>query len=163
LKRNDSFGQTWYQYDAWGRVTKEIRLRTGTSTCNGGSPNLNPHTSYTYSPNGNLTSIVHPYGRTVTYQYAVYPGTSITTDRVQSVSVSTFNGSSWVTLPNVISNVAWEPYGGLRGYQINHAVSGTASSVEYMLGDFQSPPPAGTCPTSPTLAPAYSAEFTGRT
>ena len=50
-----------------------------------------------------------------------------------SVAVALYDGTNWST-PTVISNAAWEPYGGLRGYQINTADGGVAS-VEYMLGD----------------------------
>jgi len=158
--RNDSFGQTWYQYDVWGRVTKEIRLRQGTSVCSAGTPNLNPHTSYTYSANGNLTSIVYPFGRTVTFNYGTFPNTTLPTDRVASIDVSTYNGTSWTTLSGVISNIAWEPYGGLRGYQINHPTSSTRSAVEYARGYYNYSPLSGGCPTtSPTIWPFSFAYF----
>ena len=35
LSRHDSFGMTWYQYDVFGHVTKEIRLREGATSCSG--------------------------------------------------------------------------------------------------------------------------------
>lgn len=154
LYRADSFGKTWYQYDTWGRPTQEIRLRTGATTCSGGLHD-NPHTSYTYSSNGNLTSIVYPFGRTVTYNY----GTGANVDRVSSLSVTTWNGSSWTTLSNIISGVVWEPYGDLRGYQINHPTSATTSSVEYLLGDDGSTAPIG-CPTS--VPSSAASDHTGR-
>ena len=159
--RNDSFGQTWYQYDVWGRVTKEIRLRQGTFVCSASTPNLNPHTSYTYSANGNLTSIVYPYGRTVTFNYGTFPNTTIPTDRVASIDISTYDGASWTTLFGVVSNIAWEPYGGLRGYQINHPTSSTRSAVEYARGYYNYSPLSGGCPTtSPTIWPfSYAYAF----
>ncbi len=161
LYRNDSFGQTWYQYDVFGEVTGEIRLRQGSSTCSPLTPNANPHTVYTYSDNGNLKTITYPYGRTVTYNYRVYSGT-VTTDRISTISVTRFDGTGWISLPNVISNIAWEPYGGLRGYQINHPGSSSASSVEYVLGDYLSPPAPGTCPTVIPNWPSSGNERAGR-
>src|SRR5580692_9376094 len=41
---------------------------------------------------------------------------------------------------NLITSAAWEPYGGLRAYQIN-TPDGGAASVEYMLGDDGAKPP----------------------
>jgi YD repeat-containing protein len=66
LNRTDTFGKTWYRFSPEGRLTGEIRLRSGT-TCASQLPRNVPHTFYTYSANGNLTSIQYPYGRTVTY------------------------------------------------------------------------------------------------
>ena len=156
LYRNDSFGTTWFRYDTFGRVLQEVRLRTGTTTCSASTPNLNPHTTYTYSNNGNLTSVTYPYGRTVTYGY----GTGALADRVSNISVTSWNGTSWVTQSNLISAVAWEPYGGLRGYQIKHPTTATTSAVEYLLGDNGSVTPSPGCPTS--VPSAGSSDHTGR-
>jgi len=146
LLRTDSFGQTWYRYDALGRVTREIRLRTG--ACDGTITN-NPHTVYTYTDNGHLASITHPHGRVVTYVY----GAGANSDRVQEVDIAIANGgSSWTTVP-AITAVVWEPYEGLRGYQINS--SGNTGAVEYFLGDNAASPG---CPA----APPASNDHTGR-
>jgi len=152
LYRNDSFGQTWFQYDVWGRVLKEIRLRQGTSVCSAATPNLNPHTSYTYSVNGNLTSIVYPYGRTVTYNYGTFRNSTVPTDRVKSIDISTYDGTSWTTRSGVISNIAWEPYGGLRNYQINHAPN-LHTAVEYFRGEAYSQLSNGCPASSPWIQP----------
>jgi RHS repeat-associated protein len=157
LYRTDSFGSTWYQYDALGRTTGELRLRTGTTTCSTTTPHLNPHTTYTYSGNGHVLSVVYPYGRTVTYTY----GTGALLDRVSSVSVTKWSGTAWSTLSNIISGVVLEPYGGLRGYQINHPTSGNATGVEYFLGDNSSVAPSSSgCPTS--VPSTVSSDHTGR-
>jgi RHS repeat-associated protein len=148
LLRTDSFGQTWYKYDIWGRVTMEIRLRN--STC-GGSIDNNPHTSYTYTANGNLSSVTYPHGRTVTYVY--YPGAQ--SDRISRVDVSLYNGTSWNPPVQAIAQVAWEPYGGLRAYQTNHPNSANSSAVEYFLGDNAQSPG---CPSGPPS----SNDHTGR-
>jgi len=155
LLRTDSFGQTWYRYDAWGRVVREIRLRDGTCA---GTVDNNPYASYTYTSNGNLASITYPHanfpnplGRTVTYVY----GSGASTDRVSEVDVTLYSGgTSWSTV-QAITNVAWEPYGSLRAYQINHPSSANSSSVQYFLGDNAASPG---CPTS---APS-SNDHTGR-
>jgi RHS repeat-associated protein len=160
LNRTDSFGTTWFQYDALGRLTGEIRLRTGVTTCSTSTPNANPHTLYTYSPNGNLTSIVNPYGRTVTYTYGVFPSTSATTDHVSSVSVTMWNGTAW-TATGLISNVTWEPFGGIRSYQLLHQAVNQSSGIEYVQAQSgtETPPTVGACRTVPT---GSSTDFTGR-
>jgi RHS repeat-associated protein len=154
VSRADSFGTTWYQYDAFGRTTAEVRLRAGRLSCHEASPNDDPATFYTYSSNGNLTSVFYPFGRTVTYGYGSIPAT----DRISSVSVTTFDGTSW-TSQSVLSSVIWEPYGGLRGYQILHPGSSTVSTIEYMLGGDGTAAPSA-CPTS--VPSASTSDHTGR-
>lgn len=151
--RDDSFGRTFLAYDAFGRVVKEIRLRTGTTTC-GATANAHPHTSYSYKPNGDLQSIAYPYGRTVTYLY----GTGALTDRVSGLDVTTRTATGWQTVA-VVRNVVWEPYGELRGYQLTHPTSGTVSTVEYLLGDDGTLAPTG-CPTAPPST--STSDHTGR-
>lgn len=125
--RNDSFGRTYYSYDAEGRVLREVRQRTGyTGTCTADILNY-PHTTYSYTLNGNLSSIVYPQGRTVTYGY----GTGGLSDRVSGVSSSLYKAGSWTNW-NFIQSVTWEPYGDLRGYQYLVGTTTPApSSVEY--------------------------------
>src|SRR5262249_27694995 len=132
LMREDSFGKTWYQYDAEGRPTAEIRLRGPASTCSA-DVYANPHTFSSIAANGNLSQIVSPPGRTVNSLYATPPAGS-TNDRVSDVQVTTWDGTAW-SASTLISRAAWEPYGALRGYQINHPTSGDSSAVEYALGD----------------------------
>ncbi|WP_146210166.1 RHS repeat-associated core domain-containing protein [Vitiosangium sp. GDMCC 1.1324] len=151
--REDSFGQTWYQYDPQGRVLGEVRVRAGQTTC-GTVVNANPHTYYTYSANGNLASVTYPNGRTVTYVY----GTGANADRVAAVDVTLYDGTVWTT-KRLLSNVAWEPYGGLRGYTLTHPTTGTTSTVEYGLGDNGSVAPTGCSTTFPSVA---SSDLTGR-
>ncbi|NTX35868.1 RHS repeat-associated core domain-containing protein [Myxococcus sp. CA033] len=155
LFRDDSFGRTWLSYDAWGRTLKEVRLRTGTTSCSGTTPYQAPHTLYTYSLNGNLTQVTHPYGRTVSYSY----GSGALTDRISSVNVLTYGTGGTTTSTPLISQAAWEPYGSLRGYRTHYASSGTAGSVEYAFGDNASSSPSS-CPAS---APSISSgDATGR-
>jgi RHS repeat-associated protein len=144
-------GGVWFSYDSWGRVTNEIRVRG--ADCSGGTIDDAPHTTYAYSDNGNLTSITYPHGRVVTYGY----GSGALKDRVSSVGVSSFLSDGGTQTLTVLSAAAWEPYGGLRGYQVNHPGGGT-SAVEYMLGDHaQAAPSAGAeCPSSPPATGAGS-------
>nr|WP_254627641.1 RHS repeat-associated core domain-containing protein [Myxococcus sp. CA040A] len=152
LYQDDSFGRTWYSYDAWGRVTQEVRLRVGTSTCSPSTPYSNPHTLYAYNANGNLTQITYPYGRIITYAY----GADALADRVSGVNILTYAPGGASTVTPVVSQVAWEPYGGLRGYRTHYA--GTLGSVEYALGDNASAAPSA-CPSS---LPSLPGDSTGR-
>ncbi|WAM24231.1 RHS repeat-associated core domain-containing protein [Myxococcus sp. NMCA1] len=128
--RDDSFGRTWYGYDWAGRVLREVRIRHGSTECSSSTPHTNPHTAYVYSVNGNLTSIVYPYGRTVRYVH----GEGAWTDRVLEVRVTVFGAGGSSSEVTLLSQVAWEPYGGLRGYRQHPQESGSSVSVEYMLG-----------------------------
>jgi RHS repeat-associated protein len=156
LKRTDSFGGTWTFYDPEGHVTREARVRSGSpgTGCNTTDFINNPDTQYAYDANGNVTSVVYPHGRTATYSY----GSGANSDRVSAVSLTTYNGSSWST-SNVVTGVVWEPYGDLRGYQINHPTTGT-SGVEYLPGN-TSAVPSPACPTS--ISGLGSNFYTGRT
>ncbi|WP_408888349.1 RHS repeat-associated core domain-containing protein [Myxococcus faecalis] len=131
--RNDSFGQTWYSYDAHGRVTREIRARrssTNTFTCPVDNPGNTLHTTYGYSAAGDLTSIEYPYGHRAIYQYRLHESTSISSDRVSGIRLERWSGSAWTLLAS-ISNIEWEPYGDVRGYQINAPSSSEPVSVDY--------------------------------
>ncbi|WP_309897492.1 RHS repeat-associated core domain-containing protein [Archangium sp.] len=150
--RDDSLGRTWYTYDVEGRLIGEVRMRAGETTC--GTTAMNPHTFYTYTPNGHLASVTYPNGRKVTYVY----GTAGNTDRVMAVDVTLYDGTTWTT-QRLLSTVTWEPYGGLRGYTLNHPTSGTTSTVEYALGDDGSVAPVGCSATFPSAA---SSDLTGR-
>ncbi|WP_338873656.1 RHS repeat-associated core domain-containing protein [Myxococcus stipitatus] len=144
LFRNDSFGQTWYSYDGHGRVIREIRARRGTTgsfSCPVDSPSNTLHTTYNYSAAGDLTSIEYPYGHKVTYQYRMYAGTSIPSDRVGAVQVARWNGTGWTSLAS-ISNIEWQPYGGLRAYQINPPSSTQPVTVDYFPHLYTQSPPS---------------------
>ncbi|WP_375759057.1 RHS repeat-associated core domain-containing protein [Corallococcus exercitus] len=154
LYKDDSFGRTWFSYDAQGRKLREVRLRAGTTTCNPGTPFQNPHTAYTYTPNGNLKQVTYPYGRTVTYNY----GTGALTDRVESVYVWRYSGGGVSTNEPLVSQIAWEPYGGLRGYRTHYVMTGATGSVEYARGGDASA--AATCAT--TMPSAATGDKTGR-
>ncbi|MBL8917159.1 MAG: hypothetical protein JNM17_41015 [Archangium sp.] len=156
--RSDAYWTTYYSYDSEGHVLREVRVVAGAGACP--SPQVN--TTYTYSANGNLKSIVYPHGRTVTYAY----GTGALIDRVVSVSMTTYT-TSWSSAPGtaIITSVAWEPYGGLRSYVAEHTATSNTSRVEYMLGGNAAQAPGGggvtACSdTAPSVTSGY--DKTGR-
>lgn len=123
--REDSFGRTWYQYDVKGRLVGELRMRQGGTQCN---PALT--TRYVYDSQGRLAEVVYPYQRSVTYEY----GEGANEHRVQALQVLIFGDEGSSSKQQLVSNVTWEPFGGLRGYQLNHP-GGSSRAVEYALGD----------------------------
>ncbi len=150
--RQDSFGFTWYRYDENGRVVDEVRARDG--KCGGDGFN-NPSTHFDYTANGQLASVTYPYGRVVQYAY----GSGALADRVSHVDVSFFDGNQWQAPTPLLSSILWEPYGGLRGYELHLSGNGSAAAVEYMLGDDASQPPAGCTADAPSFA---AGDLTGR-
>jgi RHS repeat-associated protein len=135
----DSFGLHTYGYDAAGRLTREVMERSGkTCTVDGqGQPVPNEGVaviSYAYDANGNLTSITYPSGREV--QYAHYNGMGAN-DRVSAISARTWSGTAWGEVVPLITRVGWEPYAGLKEYQIQPplaAAPNNVAAVEYMIG-----------------------------
>ncbi len=126
-RRIDSYGDTWYSYDEAGRTKAEYRKRANCLTANRGAL-CEPHTLYAWDKNGNLTKITYPYGREVNYVY----GSGGNRDRVTRVSAQVFLPTG-VTTRNLLGEVAWEPYGGLRAY-LTILNKGNVRSVEYFLG-----------------------------
>ncbi|WP_158617077.1 RHS repeat-associated core domain-containing protein [Corallococcus exercitus] len=150
LYRDDSLGRTWYRYDVLGRVRSELRQRQGDAGC---TPEL--ETRYTYDYLGRLREILYPYGRTVTYVY----GTFANAHRVSAVDVTLFTNSGPETR-RLLSKVAWEPFGGLRGYEINPLPAQSAPvAVEYALGDDGTQPPSNCSAAFPS---ASNSDLTGR-
>ena len=164
--RSDSFGTTWFSYRADGLVDMELRQRAGSggSCAWGGSPYINnPSTTYTYSQNGNLVSVAYPYGRLITYVY----GAGANTDRVASIQSSMWNTSVPDTAV-VVTNIEWEPFGGLVIYKMKTGAYPLKSlfPVEYFRGslvggDTQETSTNGISCTTPELNGA--SDGTGRT
>ncbi|MBZ4408933.1 hypothetical protein K8640_11960 [Myxococcus sp. XM-1-1-1] len=146
--REDSFGRTWYRYDASGRVLGEMRQRSGEAACD-----RTLETMYQYDAAGRMVGMTHPHGRAVRYVY----GTGARAHRVSSIAVSFFT-TGGAAERTVVSNIAWEPYGGLRGYQMDFS-NGGAQSVEYALGDDGSVAPSGCAAAFPS---AMASDKTGR-
>ena len=122
---------TWYSYDVAGRIIAEIRSTNSAGTCTS-NVDSSRVSQFTYSKNGNLVAIRYPHGRTVSYVF----GSGIHADRVSAVTTKTWTATGWsASDTDLLTNVSWEPYGGLRGYQIQHKRSPVSTTtVEYMLG-----------------------------
>ena len=166
--RTDSFGQTYYKYNFRGQVTAELRVRNGTSctalpnlplalSCAAPSDDNHLNTVYDYGSTGVLNNIQYPHGRIVRFGY---PSVEGDVEQPGSVSADVLNGSSCATV-SLLSSVSWEPYGGLRGYQVNSpTVSTTHASVEYLLGDNSTVATMTSCPGSRPSSP--SSDHSGR-
>ena len=162
LRRTDSFGDTWYGYDEFGHVAAEMRLRSGLTKCSGAAPQDVANTFYTWSANGNLTSINYPLGRAVWYLY----GSGGLTDRVSGVSTAEYNGRSWSNPIPLVSGAVWEPYGGLRAYIIDNQTACKPTYVNYQHAKGNgSDPNTGqlgslTVGTTPTAKDIYHRDYT---
>ncbi|MBX7096513.1 MAG: hypothetical protein K1X89_02275 [Myxococcaceae bacterium] len=123
VSESDAIGAHYFAYDHVGNVVLDATTR-GETACIAGaeSPTV---TSFTYTGNGNLSSVKYPHGRLVSY---VYNSDLSLRDRVASVTSTTW-GLGTVTL---LSNATWEPYGGLRSYQ--PLIQSGNLKVEYGLG-----------------------------
>lgn len=97
----DQSGTTTYTYDAFGRVSGDTRVISGTPFS----------TSYTYDGAGNVASITYPSGREVSYSR----------DSVGNISQvhSDFGG----TQKSVVSNADYEPFGPLSSLTYGNNVS----------------------------------------
>jgi RHS repeat-associated protein len=154
--REDSFGRTWYRYDTLGRLVGELRQRQGESDT---SCPLMLQTQYTYDDMGRPVEMTYPYGRTVSYIY----GTGANADRITGLNVTLFTSTSTGTVKTVhpvLTNIAWEPFGGLRGYQLNPpSAPALEVAVEYAQGDDGSVPPADCSVGFPSM---FNSDRTGR-
>jgi RHS repeat-associated protein len=142
-RRIDSYGSTWYSYDSWGNVEAEFRLR---NICNKGKGvHCEPSTRYSWNRNGGIAWVWYPFGRLVTYGY----GVGSLQDRVSSISVGVFASGGSQTSRTVLSDIAWEPYGSVRGYSLNTLAGQEQLALEYHKGVDGSPtedcdaPPSG--------------------
>ena len=136
----DPFITRWYQYDELGRTTKEVRVLTGATSCVGAMT-----LSLAYSANGNVTEMTYGYGRQVQYAY----GDGGATDRPVAVSAAFFiDDDGGTARRTVVDSVTWEPYGGLRSYQMRFPVdAGLVATVDYESGT-ASETPSSWCSTS---------------
>jgi RHS repeat-associated protein len=143
-RRQDSYGSTWYKYDQFGHVLAEVRSRgqsaqsCGTPTLPGfGGPLCSTGTAvdpadsklpafYHYDGLGQLDAVQYPHGRVIRYAYSF--------GRVISISAD-LNISGTCQSIGLISNIDWEPWGGLRHYQISSPTTpSTGAQVDYYLG-----------------------------
>ena len=153
VHRKDSFGDAWYQYDDFGQVNRVKRNRYGTGQCaaSDSSTNVNPDSTYTHDSVGRLTAEKRPHGRTISYDYGLV--SSGNEDRVAAIW-AVWNGSN----RKLVTNMLYEPYGGVFSYQgVPPNSSSTWIKAEYLPGTGVTVPQANAC--SPSLG---SPDETGR-
>ena len=150
-RRYDSYGDTWYSYDALGRVIAEYREKTACDFAQKGS-HCRPHSFYSWRPNGGPDTLTYPFGRQVRYDY------NNGSDRPAGITVWIFGAPGASKKRQLIQSIAWEPYGGLRGYQLNK-VQGSAA-VEYFQGAGSEGPISECTATTPAGGPDGSGRVT---
>ncbi|RJS17345.1 hypothetical protein DRW03_27760 [Corallococcus sp. H22C18031201] len=142
----DSFGDSWYQYDAHGnmiglyRVRKQTGWAARTHPCVGAHTNASPNRVLYYDRTGLLMNEWMPGGRYVSYGY--YGNTTGRSHRVKSISATTWDGTSWSGMVTLIDDARWEPFGGLRSYVLNAPgapASNRQARVEYHRGGSNQP------------------------
>ena len=93
--KDDSFGRTWYRYDAMGNVLELKRVRAGATSCaaSASSTDANPDTTFTYDSLQRLSTMKYPHGLNVMYEYGDALGRP---HEVTGIKVN--SGSGWVQL-----------------------------------------------------------------
>lgn len=146
---HDPVWDTWFAYDALGRIVGERRVRADVLqnglNCNGGGGDGNTQkfyntTRYTYTPNGNLATITYPSGRLVRY---VYDSTGQRLDNNLptqiEISLSTGSASFETTLA---SEIEWTADKRLKSYVLHNYAALKPSDLQAVLAsnvrvDFQ--------------------------
>jgi YD repeat-containing protein len=98
-----------YAYDAHGRAITENRTMNGVTYA----------MRYGYDAAGRLSGVTYPSGRTVAYDFDAL-------GRVSQVSTTPPPASGGATQV-VVSNVAYQPFGGVKGYTLGNGQSYTRS------------------------------------
>ncbi|RKH67998.1 RHS repeat-associated core domain-containing protein [Corallococcus llansteffanensis] len=136
--QNDSFGDTWYQYDVHGNVIGlwKTRAQSGVAprsqVCIDDSSVNRPNRFFYFDRAGRLGTERLPGGRSILYGY--YGMDTADTERIKDVRASVWTGSHWGGMQTVVEDVRWEPFGGLRSYVLvaPDATSGAQRArVEY--------------------------------
>jgi len=108
----DQSGSTAYEYTPKGQIAKETKNILG----------VNYVTSYSYDMNGNVTDIVYPGNRTVSYAY--------TNNQVTAVKN---NGS------NVATGISYKPFGGITSFTYGNGLQRTQNyDTQYRITSIQS-------------------------
>ncbi|MFP2897605.1 RHS repeat-associated core domain-containing protein [Corallococcus sp. 4LFB] len=121
----DSFGATWFEYDAMGRVSAKYRVRGAQAQPPSQGCNTSPYFSGKDSPNhfffydsaGRLVSEIYPYGRAIEYRY--YAANTGMPHRVSDIYVAHLYPNGASGHDPLITAVEWEPYGGLKAYRVH--------------------------------------------
>ncbi|NTX55886.1 RHS repeat-associated core domain-containing protein [Myxococcus sp. CA039A] len=143
----DSFGDTWYQYDAHGNTMGSFRGRAQTdvsprtSMCFEERSTNHPSHLRWYDRAGRLSSESYPGGRGIHYLY--HEGAQ--SHRISAIRVTEFDGvagTGWGGFLTIVDDVRWEPFGGLRSYVLNapKAPAGAQKArVEYHVNGLNQP------------------------
>ncbi|AFE05111.1 RHS repeat family [Corallococcus coralloides DSM 2259] len=139
----DSFGATWFQYDAFGRLTAKFRVR-GAET----SPPSRPCNTSAYAPGkdspnhifnydlaGRLVFEIYPYGRGIEYRY--HAASTGMPHRVSSIYAAHLYPGGGSSIDPLITGVEWEPYGGVKSYWVHsRGETGvpTVAKIQYHQG-----------------------------
>lgn len=97
-------GTSRYVYDAQGRLTEYVQALTAKSGANASA--VLSTVKYGYNAAGKLTSVTYPSGRQVTY--------TLTDGEVSAVNLA--KDVSTAATP-LITQIQWEPFGGVRSWQ----------------------------------------------
>jgi len=113
----DESGTTVLIYDARGNVTEERRTIEGTTYVTG----------YSYDSADRLTGITYPTGRIVTYER------NNTLGQVTRVTTTVLGVTT-----TVADNIAYMPFGGIKGYTLGNGVAVTRShDLDYRLDELK--------------------------
>ncbi|MFZ5438956.1 MAG: RHS repeat-associated core domain-containing protein [Myxococcota bacterium] len=124
----DPVWNTWYAYDLDGRLRGEHRIAAGQeSQCATKPEAVSNTTEYQYTPNGNLQSIRHPFGRVVQYHYPM--SGDYDNNLPERVSVELFgNGRSMFA--TVADGIRWTPDRRLASFvSVNYAGLGEGDTT----------------------------------
>ncbi len=156
VRRTDTMGSHWYVYNRFGDVTSLHRQRTG-RTCfeNPADTDAAPTSRYEYDEFGRLVREEYPHGLYLMYSYG--EGNTALPDQVRSIQYGMAAEDGGV----LVSDVRYEPYGGVRSYTLN--TGETPTHVEWLTGRTGTPPVSDTCGGRPSSdGSASEADVTGQ-
>lgn len=139
--KDDSFGRTWYEYDATlGLVTAQRRVRAGGTSCSSSgneSSDATPDSKFFYLPDGRLRSMKYPHGRWLGYDYR---GAG-EQDRVLRVQTSlSADGSGNLNSPTtLVNNVVYGVGGAIIKYELGTSPVVTTEWIRGATSGFNNP------------------------
>ncbi|QAT82027.1 RHS repeat family [Corallococcus coralloides] len=119
----DSFGTTWFAYDAFGRVSAKLRVRGEQyplQACNTSpffSGKDSPNHFFNYDAAGRLVGEIYPYGRGIEYRY--HAASTGMPHRISAIYAAHLYPDGGSGNDPLITDITWEPYGGLGSYKIH--------------------------------------------
>ena len=130
---SDENGSLSRQFDPKGRITAESRT----------APTFLLSTQYAYDAAGNVTAMMYPSGRIVTYAR----------DAAGRISGITTQQNSSAPSQTIVSGVNWQPYGPLAGMSFGNGLQTLFSTdTDYRITQVQTGPAAAPSVINRTLA-----------